>query len=83
MARSASQPGAAAPSTIAAVVAVLASTHEAAATDAVRQTGTTGSPVRGSTTFARSNGRYFGCSSGLIDFHACKALRRPSWWNFD
>ena len=41
--------GADAPRTIAAVLAVLASTHEAAATVTVRHTGAAGSPVRGST----------------------------------
>ena len=41
--------GADAPRTIAAVLAVLASTHEAAATLTVRHTGAAGSPVAGST----------------------------------
>ena len=47
--RDSSQRGADVPRTIAAVLAVLASTHEAAATLTVRHTGAAGSPVRGST----------------------------------
>ena len=50
-ARASSQAGAASPRTIAAVEAVFASTHVAAATLTVRHTSAAGRPVRGSTTW--------------------------------
>ena len=52
--RSSSQAGASSPSTIAAVLAVLASTHDAAATVTVRHGEAAGLPVRGSTMWCSS-----------------------------